>query len=379
MRYDAIVVGAGAGGAATAYWLGQGGWQVLVLEKETLPRYKACGGGVPQSVLQQFPFDFSDVVEQWIERVRFRYKGGREVAFDLPRPSVAMVMRDRFDLFLLRQARADVREGMSLETAEQHECGVRVTTTSGETFDTRYLVGADGAYSRVASLARLRQDRRTGMAIEAEVLVADDLLERFAETALFLFGVPRYGYVWIFPKDDHLSLGIGALQPPVPHMKNILSKEMARLKIDIGDARLRGHPLPIYLKREPLRRGRIILVGDAARLVDPLLGEGIRHALASARIGAECLLNGTLATYTERIHQEIGRDLLWARRAARAFYRFPQVSFELAVRNPLFVSSFLRLFNGETSYRSLAMQALPKILLGLPRRLPVTHPIGRAS
>jgi hypothetical protein len=73
------------------------------------------------------------------------------------------------------------------------------------------------------------------------------------------------------------------------------------------------------------------------------------------------------------VHREISRDLLWGRLWARAFYNHPWGSFELGVRNPLFVREFLRLFAGEVSYRRMAVRALPNALLGLGRRLPVKH------
>jgi flavin-dependent dehydrogenase len=156
-------------------------------------------------------------------------------------------------------------------------------------------------------------------------------------------------------------------------MRRILRQEMARLGIEIDGARPRGHPLPIHLRHEPLCRGRVLLVGDAAGLVDPLLGEGIRHAIDSGKMAAEAVLSEGPRSYAQRVYREVGRDLLWGRVWAELFYRFPRLSFELAVRNPLFVREFLRLFAGERSYRQMAARALPNVLLGLSRRLPVTR------
>jgi len=371
MRYDVIVVGAGPAGASAAYWLGEAGKQVLLLEKEKLPRYKPCGGGVPQAVLDRFPFGFSSVVERWIRQVRFRFRDGREFMASLPERAIAMVMRDHFDFHILEHARAEVRDQSALTSVEQDESGVTVTTASGEDFRARYLIGADGANSRVSRLADLRQESWTGGAIEAEVPVGDDLLKAYRDTAVFVFGTPPKGYLWIFPKAEHLSVGIGALQERVPNMHRILKREMGRLGIEIDGARQRGHPLPIHLRREPLRRHRVLLVGDAARLMDPLLGEGIRHAVDSGRLAAECILSGDLQGYSKRVHREIGRDLLWGQRWARLFYGYPRMSFELAVRNPRFVNEFLRLFAGTISYRRMAARAIPNLLLGLARRSPV--------
>lgn len=371
MSHDIIVAGAGPAGAAAAYWLGEAGYRVLVLEKEALPRYKPCGGGVPRAVFNRFPFDFSPVVERWVRRVRLRFRDGREVSADLPGHTVAMVMRDRFDLHILNHADADVRDQAPITALEQDGSGVTVTIASGERFRGRYLIGADGANSRVSQLVGLRAGQPMGIAIEAEVPVGPSLLEEYANTALFVFGTPSQGYLWIFPKAEHLSVGIGTFRGRVPNMKRILQEEMAKLEIEIDGARLRGHPLPIHLKREKLQRGRTLLVGDAAGLMDPLLGEGIRHAVDSGYLAAKSVSSRSPQRYSQRIHQEIGRDLLWGRLWGRLFYGYPRGSFRLGVRNPLFVQDFLRLFAGEISYRRMLARAVPNVLLGLGRRLPL--------
>jgi geranylgeranyl reductase family protein len=369
--YDAIVVGAGPAGASAAYWLGQAEKRVLVLEKERLPRYKACGGGMSRSVLERFPFDFSPVVEREIGQVCFRFRDGREVMAGLPgqRPIVT-VMRDRFDYLILQNARADVRDREQVVSLRQDEAAVEVATRSGETFRARYLIGADGANSRVARLAGLRRDKQMGMAIEVEVPVDDGLLEEYADTALFIFGTPPFGYLWIFPKAEHLSVGIGAFEGQGSDVKHILRREMAKLGVEVDGAEQHGHPLPIYMRHEPLHRGRVLLAGDAAGLMDPLMGEGVRHAAESGRMTAEAVLAGAPPAYTRRVQREIGADFLWGLRWARAFYEHPWGCFELGVRNPHFVKAFVRLLAGQTTYRRMAALAPLNLLLGMGRRLP---------
>jgi len=370
--YDAVVVGAGPAGASAAYWLGEAGKRVLVLEKERLPRYKPCGGGMSRSVLERFPFDLSSVVEREIGKVRFRFRDGREVEAGLPgqRPIVT-VMRDRFDYLILQHARADVRDGEQVVSLRQDEAGVEVATRSGETFRARYLIGADGANSRVARLAGLRRDKQMGMAIEVEAPADDGLLEKYADTALFIFGTPPFGYLWIFPKVEHLSVGIGAFEGQGADVKGVLRQEMAKLGVEVDGAPQHGHPLPIYMRHEPLHRGRVMLVGDAGGLMDPLLGEGVRYAVESGRMAAEAVLAANLSGYTRRVQREIGADFLWGLRWARAFYEHPWGCFELAVRNPRFVKAFVRLLAGRTTYRRLAALAPLHLLLGMRQRLPI--------
>lgn len=366
--YDVIVVGAGPAGATAAFHLGAAGRRVLVLEKERLPRHKPCAGGIPTSVLRRFPLDFSPVVERVVRRVRFRFADGREIAADLPEGAVVTVRRDRFDHYLVSHARAEVRDGAPVADIRQDGAGVEAVLASGETVRARYLILADGANSRLARRVGLRQKRRMGITVEAEVPADDDLLTAFDNAALFVFGLAVSGYAWVFPKSDHLSVGVGAFLGRSENLRQLLEQEMARLGIPLAKARLYGHPLPVYLRHEPLHSGRVLLAGDAAGLVDPLLGEGIRHAVRSGERAAEAVLREDVRGYTARIHRDIGSDLLWGLHWARFFYAHPRVSFEWGVRNPLFLQEFLRLFAWRTTYRAMALRAPFLLALGAFRR-----------
>jgi flavin-dependent dehydrogenase len=94
--------------------------------------------------------------------------------------------------------------------------------------------------------------------------------------------------------------------------------------------------------------------------------------LDSGKLAAEAIVAGDLVGYQERVHREIGNDLLWGLRWARVFYGFPEASYDMGVRNPLFIREFTRLFAGGTTYRRMALLAPLYALAGAPRRLPVT-------
>ncbi len=364
--YDVIVVGAGIGGAAAAYFLGRADQQVLVLEKETLPRYKACGGGVPKSVFRHFPFPFDEVVESEIAAARFSYRGKEEIAFDLRAQPVAMVMRDRFDAFVLDQARAEVRDSTRVVGVVEERDKVRVSTADGQELVARYLLGADGANSIVAKALGLRQRNGLGGAIEAEVQVDGRTLAEYAQTALFEFGAVPSGYLWIFPKKEHLSVGIAVFGKSHADLRSILRREMASFGIELEGTPLHAHPLPVHWHHEGLATERTLLVGDAAGLVDPFLGEGIRYAVRSAHLAAEAIARDEVKAYTPGVQQEIGAGLRRARCLARLFYGLPRLCFLRGVRNPRMVQTFADMLDERASYFDIS-KYIPLALLGISR------------
>lgn len=347
--FDVIISGSGPAGATAAYFLSKAGKKVLVIEKESLPRYKPCGGGLSLDYLTEtFPFSFESVIETKIDTVIYHYNHGQESRIPC-RPNVmAMVMRDKFDQFILQQSTAEVLENTKVVGIDNKPGEVEVTTEAGKTYSAHYLIGADGANSQIRRWSGLHQPQQLIGAIEAEVPYTPELLARYQDGPIFIFDEPRAGYSWIFPKANYLSIGIGVLGQTAK-LKEHLERIMARYNISLNGVKLHGHPIPVYNPSSLFSTGHILLAGDAAGLADPFSGEGIRPAIKSAQIAANAILNDQTDLYTDLINADLGRRnkrslFLW-----KFFIPLRGICLALGAPNPFTTDAILELLSDRHS------------------------------
>jgi flavin-dependent dehydrogenase len=279
----------------------------------------------------------------------------------LPDQPVVMVMRHKFDALLLARSGAEVLKDTAVTGVVERDDEVQVQA-GDRTITARYLVGADGAASRVARCLGLRRRRQVAGTLEAEVPLdgSGDLREKYGNRAVFAMGAIPWGYAWIFPKGDHLSVGIMRIQSGRANLRTALQRAMDHLGIRLDGVKLHGHPLPCYQaptwpwwRRQPQERlstRRCLLVGDAAGLVDPLIGEGIRYAITSGRLAAEVIIRDELAGYELAIWRELGHSLATAALAANLYYRIPRLSYQVGVRNPETVRHIVNVLAERFSY-----------------------------
>jgi geranylgeranyl reductase family protein len=376
--YDVLVAGGGPAGATAAFFLGQAGLRVLLLEKQQLPRYKTCGGAVSTHVLAQFPFSFEPVIQSRVNAIAYAL-GNDTVTVPLDDSSLCMVMRAEFDAYLLKHVQAELRTGMAVTAVEEQAEGVTVTMSTGERIDADYLVAADGANSIIARSMHLRKKRLLAGAIEIEARVPHEVQRRFAGTPLLIFGEVGIGYLWIFPKADHLSVGIGGLNPRPGELQSALERVMPRFGISIHDQPRSGHPLPIYHRGGRIGTRRVLLAGDAAGLVDPFTGEGIRFAIQSGRLAADAILSGHPERYTPKIEHSIGLNHRLGATLTTPFYGMPRASFKLALRNPQLSGALVSMVGGQIGYGRLMWQVLasfPGFIFGKKIRYGTAQAIG---
>jgi geranylgeranyl reductase family protein len=342
------------------------GARTLLLEKEKLPRYKTCAGGINIRAANLLDFDITPVVERVINGARFSYKSRYRLTRRYPQPTTYMVTRQRFDNLLAgkaQEAGAELVDGYKVTRVEQNGSRVRVTA-GGEVFNASVVVGADGANGMVAAGLGLKDGFYCNLGLEAEVYVDKKTLAYWENLMGLDLGTIPGGYGWIFPKGDHLSVGIGG---PMRFAKKLDLWLRGLLRCyDLDESRikvLRGARLPVRRRGAPIAAERGLLVGDAGGLTDAVTGEGIYYAIKSGQMAVPVVsgyLGGEadgLAAYQQVVDAEMMPELDVTRALARIFTWLttgtPSLFFKLTAEKERAWRAFCRIIRGEKSYISL--------------------------
>ena len=346
-RFDAVVVGAGPARSATAIRLARAGARVLLADRARFPRDKPCGGGLTGRAVRELPVDVTPVVEDVVRTFEVRLGYRRRFERRSAEPLVLMTQRRRLDAFLAEQAGAAgavFRDGVTVEGLTVGPDGVTLRV-DGEAVHGRFLVGADGVNGRTAGAAGLGGGILYGIALEGN----GPLHPRQRGKATVELGVVPGGYGWVFPKADHANYGVGGWAAEGPRLRAHLRRLCAEHGVDVAALTdLHGRRLPIR-RTTAAARGPVLLVGDAAGLVDPLSGDGIYEALLSARLAAEAVLAGDTAGYEHELAAALGRFAASSWKAKLVLDRHPRVSFEIA-RIPAVWRVIAGLLTGEVAH-----------------------------
>lgn len=301
--WDVVVIGAGPAGASAAHAAAVTGRRVLLLEKAELPRYKTCGGGIIGPSRDALPPGFELPLRDRVHAVTFtlngrmtRTKRSRQMLFGL-------INRPEFDAGLVDAARAagaEVRTGVTVSRVEQHGPGVpdrrtvAVVVSGGgsgarqeEIVYARAVVGADGSASRIGAHVGVKLDQ-VDLGLEAEIPVPRSVAEDWAGRVLIDWGPLPGSYGWVFPKGDSLTVGVISARGEGGATKRYLDDFVARLGLAGFEPSVSsGHLTRCRADDSPLSRGRVLVCGDAAGLLEPWTREGISYALRSGRLAGE--------------------------------------------------------------------------------------------
>jgi geranylgeranyl reductase family protein len=385
-EYDILIAGAGPAGCAAAYDLARAGRRVCLIDKRTFPRPKACACGLTRKTLNALRYSVDPVVERICHEIVLQQaspgSARREVRVKTRKPICAMAVRERFDEFCLQQTLASGRARgsatllkiQSISSLREFPAYVEldiVTADGNRTLSAPVLIGADGSNGQTR---RLAADLRTspgdahllplqnddGFALEATVpyteLPATLPGGGAPHDLVFDFAPLPGGYGWLFPKGDHINIGVGAFAPSdasktqLHSVTRALLLDYAQQKLGVSTlAHITGQQLGMG-GHDYVPQGRILLVGDAAGLVDPLTGEGIHSAIVSGQAAAAAILGTSLTESSSALAAAYAANLLplqqtlrFSNRAARAFYREPDRGFK-AMRLPVLRSLILKTY-----------------------------------
>lgn len=374
--YDVIVAGAGPAGSTCARECARQGLRTLLLDKDTFPRSKPCGGAVSARALSYLDFPLPEsIIERECFGARIHY-GNRIVEAHKESRIAVLVSRTNFDFLLADKAvegGAHFLPGEQVIDVQEKRDGVEVASRTAS-YQARFLIGADGVHSRVGQILRPSfQKDETALALVSHVPCGDQEIEKRLDYVDYYFGTAPMGYGWLFPHRCYYSVGIAGLASRFLKSREALTDLARSFNVEVTD--IQGHFIPFGGKRRTIARGRILLTGDAAGFVDPFYGEGITYAILSGRLAAQAIIYAVrnqkhpscaAAQYCREAEQRITKQLRVALRMMNLLERYPRLFLRIFFDHPAALERYLDITAGIIDYRRFQrwiLTRLPFLLL----------------
>jgi flavin-dependent dehydrogenase len=335
---DVLIVGGGPAGSACAWGLGNSGLDVAILDKQSFPRDKVCGGWITPAVLSELGIDAAEYARGRLLQPITGFRtgsithndgGGTAIETDYNRTVSYGIRRREFDDYLLRRSGARVMEPGALTSLQRDDGGWVVN----QQIKTRLVVGAGGHFCPVAKLTGAKQARENAVVAQEAEFEMDPRQQAGCrirpEVPELYFCADIKGYGWCFRKQNFLNIGLGRMDQHrlAEHVAAFVRflQAAGRITFDVPAALL-GHAYLLYgvSERKPVDHG-MLLIGDAAGLAYKQSGEGIRPAIESGLLAAQAIVAArgnysreALSAYERLLARRFGtsgRD--WASRAGQ--------------------------------------------------------------
>jgi geranylgeranyl reductase family protein len=357
------VLGGGPAGAFAAERLASAGLDAVVFD-EKLAWEKPCGGGLTYKAYQRYPFlRDNSYPKRFVTQTMLAAPGAGAARLSLSEPLLIYSRLDLNTMLLERAARAGARlEKTRVLALARHGSRWRVRTAAG-TLDADFCVIATGARNALRGFGTEWTGENTMRAMGYYIEAQQEHID-----IQFLPGTE--GYIWIFPRAEHLSVGICGKGVPSSRLRARLEAFMQERAIDWKGARFFSHVLP-SLAAGGWRENRVagpgwLAVGDAGGLVDPITGEGLYYAMRSGDLAAQVLLDdahapaGKHRVYRSLLADDFAADLAFGSAIARRLFlgkflfgSVPQRMVQFLRRSPRFHDIVQDLFAGKQTYRDL--------------------------
>jgi geranylgeranyl reductase family protein len=381
-EWDVAVIGGGPAGLAAASASAAAGARTVVLERAEHPRYKTCGGGLLGVSRAAVAGQIELPVRDEIRSATFTLRGGHEFARSNPEPLLTMVMREEFDAALLGRAEGNgavVRQRVQVRAIEQAGGRATARLADGSAVTATVLVGADGS-SGVSARHVGAQFAQVDLGLELEIAVPAAVGQPWAGRLLLDWGEIPGSYGWVFPKGDRLTVGVIAARGQGHATKAYLREFVGRLGLGGHPAvRDSGHLTRCRTEGSPLRKGCVIVAGDAAGLLEPWTREGISFALRSGALAGEYAAKAATAgdrastassldEYAAAINAVLVPDMRAGRVLLSAFTRHAG-TFHKGLSTAKGWGAFVKLCRSERSFAELVNRPAARLALSLISRL----------
>lgn len=364
--WDVAVVGGGPAGLAAARVAAVAGARTVVLERAEHPRYKTCGGGLIGASLAALAGHVKVPAREYIDSVTFTYHG----RWGLTRrvtgaPALAMVCRDEFDT-ALRSAAVDagavIRERVTVRGVAVEGKHPTVRLADGSTVTARIVIGADGSSGVCAPYVGVTYDQ-VDLGLELELPVEGPTARRWRGRVLLDWGHIPGSYAWVFPKGDKLTVGVIASRGTGAATRAYLAGFRHRLGLDgVAAERDSGHLTRCRSVDSPLRRGNVLVAGDAAGLLEPWTREGISFALRSGALAGAAAAAGDPDAYVVAVQRDLVPEMTAGRRLLAGFTRRP-AAYHAAVATAPGWYAFKALCRGDMTWAGLAGHPAARAIL----------------